>query len=85
MRTEEAEVEGGEQGTDGRWRRNICSYPLIGSPDGGAHCKAADLVRSTKAGSRRPTTPQEVVQLGVVRPDLQHLVVPVRKEAPKEP
>jgi hypothetical protein len=45
MRIEEAEVEGWEQKTDGRWRRNIYSYPSIGSPDGGAHCTAADLVR----------------------------------------
>lgn len=33
---------------DGRitgWRQNIYSYPPIGSPDGGAHCTAADVVR----------------------------------------
>jgi CubicO group peptidase (beta-lactamase class C family) len=33
---------------DGRvtgWQRNIYSYPPIGSPDGGAHCTARDLVR----------------------------------------
>ncbi|GAB3248342.1 serine hydrolase domain-containing protein [Arthrobacter pigmenti] len=33
--------EGGIAG----WRQNIYSYPPIGSPDGGAHCTAADLVR----------------------------------------
>lgn len=27
------------------WRQNIFSHPPIGSPDGGAHCTAADLVR----------------------------------------
>ncbi|WP_026819696.1 serine hydrolase domain-containing protein [Arthrobacter castelli] len=27
------------------WRQNIYSYPPIGSPDGGAHCTAADLIR----------------------------------------
>ena len=27
------------------WRQNIFSYPPIGSPDGGAHATAADLVR----------------------------------------
>ena len=27
------------------WRQNIYSYPPIGSPDGGAHATAADLVR----------------------------------------
>jgi CubicO group peptidase (beta-lactamase class C family) len=35
------------KGSDGRitgWRRNIYSYPPIGSPDGGAHVTAADLV-----------------------------------------
>jgi CubicO group peptidase (beta-lactamase class C family) len=33
---------------DGRitgWRRNIYSYPPIGSPDGGAHVTAEDLIR----------------------------------------
>ncbi len=30
---------------DGRWVRNIYSYPPIGSPDGGAHVTAADLGR----------------------------------------
>ncbi len=30
---------------DGVWRSNIYSYPPIGSPDGGAHVTAGDLVR----------------------------------------
>jgi hypothetical protein len=33
---------------DGRitgWRRNIYSYPPVGSPDGGAHVTAEDLIR----------------------------------------
>jgi CubicO group peptidase (beta-lactamase class C family) len=30
---------------DGTWVENIYSYPPIGSPDGGAHVTAADLVR----------------------------------------
>jgi CubicO group peptidase (beta-lactamase class C family) len=30
---------------EGRWVRNIYSYPPIGSPDGGAHATAADLGR----------------------------------------
>ncbi|MBB5958116.1 CubicO group peptidase (beta-lactamase class C family) [Saccharothrix tamanrassetensis] len=37
---------------DGRitgWRQNIFSYPPIGSPDGGAHATAEDLVRFLRA------------------------------------
>ena len=34
-----------EAGTVVSWRQNIFSYPPIGSPDGGAHATAADLVR----------------------------------------
>ena len=29
---------------DGKWRSNIFSYPPIGSPDGGAHASAEDLL-----------------------------------------
>lgn len=35
----------GEDGAVQRWRQNIYSYPPIGSPDGGAHATAEDLVR----------------------------------------
>ncbi|MPV38854.1 serine hydrolase [Georgenia subflava] len=35
----------GEGGEVTGWTQNIYSYPPIGSPDGGAHCTAADLVR----------------------------------------
>ena len=39
-----ARREGGEL-VGGRWQQNIYSYPPIGSPDGGAHCTADDLLR----------------------------------------
>lgn len=34
-----------EAGTRTGWQQNIFSYPPIGSPDGGAHSTAADLVK----------------------------------------
>ena len=45
------------------WRRNIYSYPPIGSPDGGAHVTAEDLIRfhtALRAGqaSSDPSSPQ---------------------------
>ena len=41
IRNEEGEIEG--------WKKNIYSYPPIGSPDGGAHVTAADLDRFLRA------------------------------------
>jgi CubicO group peptidase (beta-lactamase class C family) len=38
-------AEGWDKDDAGRWVSNIYSYPPIGSPDGGAHSTAADLVR----------------------------------------
>jgi CubicO group peptidase (beta-lactamase class C family) len=45
-RDDEPDVaEGWDRGDDGRWKANIYSYPPIGSPDGGAHVTAGDLLR----------------------------------------
>ena len=38
-------AEGWERNANGEWFENIYSYPPIGSPDGGAHVTAGDLVR----------------------------------------
>ena len=38
-----------EAGAITGWKRNIYSYPPIGSPDGGAHVTAGDLVRFVQA------------------------------------
>ncbi|WP_426515289.1 serine hydrolase domain-containing protein [Diaminobutyricibacter sp. McL0618] len=37
-------AEGWDRDADGRWVENIFSYPPIGSPDGGAHATASDLL-----------------------------------------
>jgi CubicO group peptidase (beta-lactamase class C family) len=38
-----------ESGAIAGWKRNIYSYPPIGSPDGGAHVTAGDLARFVQA------------------------------------
>lgn len=38
-------AEGWDLKADGHWSSNIYSYPPIGSPDGGAHVTATDLLR----------------------------------------
>lgn len=38
-------AEGGDVDEDGKWVQNLFSYPPIGSPDGGAHSTAGDLIR----------------------------------------
>lgn len=45
MRDAEPNVAEGWEPTGDSWRQNIYSYPPIGSPDGGAHATAVDLVR----------------------------------------
>lgn len=42
-------AEGWDRREDGTWFENIYSYPPIGSPDGGAHVTAPDLVRFIQA------------------------------------
>ena len=42
-------AEGGDVDESGRWVQNIFSYPPIGSPDGGAHATAGDLIRFFEA------------------------------------
>jgi hypothetical protein len=39
----------GEDGAVTGWRRNIYAYPPVGSPDGGAHATADDLLRFHRA------------------------------------
>lgn len=38
-------AEGWDRKADGHWVSNIYSYPPIGSPDGGAHVTAGDMLR----------------------------------------
>ena len=42
-------AEGWDRHEDGTWFENIYSYPPIGSPDGGAHVTAPDLVKFIRA------------------------------------
>ena len=59
---------------DGRWSANIFSYPPIGSPDGGAHATAADLLRfldAVRASELLPTELTEAYLTPQVRYDEQ--------------
>jgi hypothetical protein len=52
--TDECDPVRDEQGAIMAWKKNIYSYPPIGSPDGGAYVTASDLnrlLRKVKAGS----------------------------------
>jgi CubicO group peptidase (beta-lactamase class C family) len=73
MRDAEADVaEGWERDADGGWRRNIYSYPPIGSPDGGAHCTAADLVSFLRAVRENRLLPPELTEAFLTPQALHH-------------
>ena len=42
-------AEGWDKNDEGKWVENIYSYPPIGSPDGGAHVTAGDLIEFIQA------------------------------------
>ncbi len=59
-----------ESGAITGWRRNIYSYPPIGSPDGGAHVTAADLVRFVQACRDHTLVPSPVAE-AMVAPQVE--------------
>lgn len=68
-----------EHGTIVAWKKNIYSYPPIGSPDGGAHVTASDLdrfFRKLKAGAL--LSPQATVAF--FTPQVLHHVQDDRKQ-----
>jgi CubicO group peptidase (beta-lactamase class C family) len=73
MRDDEPDIaEGWEQAANGRWRRNIYSYPPIGSPDGGAHCTAADLVTFLQAARAGQLLPDHLTEMFLTPQVLHH-------------
>jgi hypothetical protein len=55
------------------WKRNIYSYPPIGSPDGGAHVTAADLDRFLRAVHRGALLTPEMTR-AFLTPQVQYRV-----------
>ena len=51
-----------EEGGAKAWKRNIYSYPPIGSPDGGAHVTAPDLERFLRALTRGELLSREMTR-----------------------
>lgn len=66
-------AEGVELMDDGEWRRNIYSYPPIGSPDGGAHVTAGDLIAFHRALDEGALLPIDVAQ-AMISPQAVHSV-----------
>ena len=65
------EVAEGWDLVEGRWRANIFSYPPIGSPDGGAHATAADLLVFLEAVRTDRLLPPELTRL-FLSPQVRH-------------
>ena len=68
-------AEGVEADDDSGWRRNIYSYPPIGSPDGGAHVTAGDLIAFHTALRAGVLLPAEFVE-EMITPQATHSVDP---------
>ncbi|MGC0144702.1 serine hydrolase domain-containing protein [Pseudactinotalea sp. Z1732] len=69
------DVAEGVEADDGGWRRNIYSYPPIGSPDGGAHVCAADLLAFHRALRAGELLPAELAE-AMITPHATHSVDP---------
>jgi CubicO group peptidase (beta-lactamase class C family) len=64
-------AEGWDQGPGGGWQSNMFSYPPIGSPDGGAHVTAADLLLFLDAMRSGALLPPDLTRL-FFTPQVRH-------------
>jgi CubicO group peptidase (beta-lactamase class C family) len=71
-----------EDGPVTGWRQNIYSYPPIGSPDGGAHVTAGDLVRFVGAVRAGELLPPELTAAFLTPQVLHHEVAEPRPHGP---